>query len=199
MTLGPTSSSAPPARRAGALWTAPLLLVGLMWALEIIDEILPTDLDRYGIRPRSDEGLLGIFAAPFLHGGFGHLIANTTAFIVLGMLVVWASKSYWAVTFGIMVLGGIGVWAIAGENSVHIGASGLVYGYAAFLVAWGLFTRHTLHIVIGIIVALAYGGLATGVLPNQPGVSWQGHLFGAIAGVVMAGWLSRRRRAATQR
>lgn len=199
MTLGPSPSPAPPARKAGALWTAPLLLVALMWALEAIDAILPADLDRYGIRPRSDEGLLGIFAAPFLHGSFAHLLANTTAFVILGLLVVWASKSYWAVTLGIIVLGGLGVWLIAGENSVHIGASGLVYGYAAFLVAWGFFTRHTLHIVIGIIVAVAYGGLATGVLPNQPGVSWQGHLFGAVAGVVMAGWLSQRRRAATRR
>lgn len=200
MTLGPTPPPAPaPSKPAGALWSAPLILVAIMWILEIVDQIVPRNFDRYGIQPRSDEGLIGIFAAPFLHGGFGHLIANTTAFIVLGLLVVWASKSYWAVTLGVIVLGGLGVWLIAGANTVHIGASGLVYGYAAFLVAWGLFTRRTLDIVIGILVALAYGGLITGVLPTQPGVSWQGHLFGAIAGVVMASWLSRRRPTARQR
>lgn len=197
MTLGPTPPASAPSKPAGALWSAPLILVAIMWAAEIVDSILPLTFDRYGIQPRSDEGLLGILAAPFLHAGFGHLIANTTAFVILGLLVVWASKSYWAVTFGVIVLGGAGVWLIAGENTVHIGASGLVYGYAAFLVAWGFFTRRTLDIVIGILVALAYGGLITGVLPTQPGVSWQGHLFGAIAGIVMAAWLSGRRRAGT--
>jgi membrane associated rhomboid family serine protease len=199
MTLGPRSEAAAPTKPAGALWIAPLVVVALMWALEIVDAIVPRKLDQYGIQPRSDEGLLGIIAAPFLHGGFAHLIANTMAFIVLGLLVVWASKSYWAVTFGVIVLGGLGVWLIASPISVHFGASGLVYGYAAFLVAWGFFTRHTRDIVIGILVALAYGGLVTGLLPTQSGVSWQGHLFGAVAGIVMASWLSRRRRRATLR
>lgn len=199
MTLGPRPEASARTKPAGALWTAPLVVVALMWALEIADAMVPRNFDQYGIRPRSDEGLLGVLAAPFLHGGFGHLIANTMAFIILGLLVVWASKSYWAVTFGVIVLGGLGVWLIASPNSVHIGASGLVYGYAAFLVTWGFFTRRTRDIVIGILVALAYGGLVTGLLPTQPGVSWQGHLFGAMAGVVMASWLSRRRRRATLR
>ncbi|HEX6195015.1 MAG TPA: rhomboid family intramembrane serine protease [Jiangellaceae bacterium] len=200
MTLGPRPEASAPPKPAGALWTAPLLVVAIMWVAEIVDAFTPqANLDEYGIQPRSDEGLIGILAAPFLHGGFGHLIANTTAFVILGLLVVWASKSYWAVTFGVIVLGGLGVWLIAAPGTVHIGASGLVYGYAAFLVAWGFFTRHTRDIVIGILVALAYGGLVTGLLPTQPGVSWQGHLFGAIAGILMASWLSRRRRPARPR
>jgi membrane associated rhomboid family serine protease len=188
-------ASAPPTRN----WLVPLVLVGVMWVAEIVDAILPYNMDQHGIRPRSDEGLLGIAAAPFLHGGFAHLIANTSAFVILGLLVVWTSGRYLAVTIGIAVLGGLGVWLVAAPNSVHIGASGLVYGYAAFLVAWGVLTRKLRNLLIAVAVILVYGGIVIGVLPGQDGVSWQGHLFGAIAGAVMAFWLNRRRQPATRR
>ncbi|HLV71783.1 MAG TPA: rhomboid family intramembrane serine protease [Vulgatibacteraceae bacterium] len=162
------------------------VLVLVMWAQEIVDSLPNVDLDQYGIRPRTDEGLVGIAAAPFLHGGFDHLMANTGAFLVLGVLIAVTTRRFWWVTVGVAVLGGFATWLVAGANTVHIGASGLVYGYAAFLVAWGVLSRRVLSVVVAVVVVLMYGGIVVGVLPGQPGISWQGHLFGALAGVVMA-------------
>lgn len=170
----------------------PLLLVCVMWAVEFVDAFLPQQLDVYGIRPQEREGIIGIAAAPFLHAGFAHLIANTGAFIVLGVLVAALSRRPWVVTIGVALISGFGVWMVGVPGTVHVGASGLVYGYAAFLVAWGLLTRRVVSILVAVVVVLLYGGLVFGVLPTQSGVSWQGHLFGAIGGVVVAYWLSKR-------
>ncbi|PZF79246.1 rhomboid family intramembrane serine protease [Jiangella anatolica] len=179
--------SVPPALTA----TLPVfVLVLLMWAEEIVDALPGVDLDQYGIRPQDAEGLVGIATAPFLHGGFGHLIANTGAFLVLGCLIALTTRRFWPVTIGVALVGGLATWLVASPNSVHIGASGLVYGYAAFLVAWGVFSRRAMAVVVAVIVVLMYGGIVVGVLPGQPGISWQGHLFGALAGVLMA-WLLR--------
>lgn len=182
-------SDTKPRRRIGA----PILMVIAMWIVLFIDAGSRTQLVRYGIRPRSDEGLIGILAAPFLHADMAHLMANTGAFIILGILVAALSRAYWAVTVGVALISGAAVWLVGAPNTVHVGASGLVYGYAAFLVAWGMLTRRTLSILVSILVVLLYGGLVLGVLPTQEGVSWQGHLFGALAGIAMAYWLSRRR------
>lgn len=179
--------SVPPALAA----TVPVfVLVLLMWAEEIVDSLPGVDLDQYGIRPHDPEGLVGIVTAPFLHGGFGHLIANTGAFLVLGCLIAMTTRRFWPVTIGVALVGGFATWLTASPNTVHIGASGLVYGYAAFLVAWGVFSRRAPAVVVAVIVVLMYGGIVIGVLPGQPGISWQGHLFGALAGVLMA-WLLR--------
>ncbi|SDU70080.1 rhomboid family intramembrane serine protease [Jiangella alkaliphila] len=166
------------------------VLVLLMWVEEIIDALPGVNLDQYGIRPHDPEGLVGIVTAPFLHGGFGHLIANTGAFLVLGCLIAITTQRFWAVTIGVALVGGFATWLAASPNSVHIGASGVVYGYAAFLVAWGVLSRRAVAVVVAVIVVLMYGGIVVGVLPGQPGISWQGHLFGALAGVLMA-WLLR--------
>jgi membrane associated rhomboid family serine protease len=174
-------------------------MVLAMWVVAFVEAGTPaTELAQYGIRPRSEEGLVGIVAAPFLHADFAHLIANTGAFIVLGMLVAAVSRRYWPVTAGVALISGAAVWLIGSPNTVHIGASGLVYGYAAFLVAWGLVTRRASAILVAILVVLLYGGLVFGVLPTQQGISWQGHLFGAIGGVVMAVVLSPRRQPTTR-
>lgn len=186
----------PPVSRA---LPVPLLLVCVMWAVEIVDVVLPQQLDVYGIRPLDREGLVGIAAAPFLHAGFAHLIANTGAFIVLGVLVAALSRRPWTVTVGVALISGIGVWLVGVPGTVHVGASGLVYGYAAFLVAWGVLTRRVVSILVAVAVVLLYGGLVWGVLPTQSGVSWQGHLFGAVGGVVVAYWLSRRQEPARLR
>ncbi|WP_026875917.1 rhomboid family intramembrane serine protease [Jiangella gansuensis] len=162
------------------------VLVLVMWASEIVDALPGVDLDQYGIRPRDGEGLIGVPASPFLHGGFDHLIANTGAFLVLGGLIAMTTRRFWPVTVGVALVGGFATWLVAAPNTVHIGASGLVYGYAAFLVAWGVLSRRVLSIVVAVVVVLMYGGIVVGVLPGQPGISWQGHLFGAAAGVLMA-------------
>ena len=190
MTLVPPDRQ--PRRRLGA----PLLMVLAMWIVAFVDAGTPTQLAQYGIRPRSEGGLVGILAAPFLHADFAHLIANTGAFIVLGMLVAAVSRRYWPVTVGVALISGTVVWLIASPNTIHIGASGLVYGYAAFLVAWGLVTRRASSILVAVLVVVLYGGLVFGVLPTQQGISWQGHLFGAIGGVVMALTLSPGRQPA---
>jgi membrane associated rhomboid family serine protease len=170
-----------------------LVLAALMWAEEITDAALPGSFDRYGIRPRSLDGLSGVPLAPFLHAGFGHLLANTGAFLILGATIALTTRAFWRVTIGVAVLGGLGVWLFAAPHTVTVGASGLIYGYAAFLVAWGLLARRLLAFVVAVVVALLYGGLVFGVMPGQPGISWQGHLFGAAAGVLVAWWLARRR------
>jgi membrane associated rhomboid family serine protease len=163
-----------------------LLMLGLMWGQEIVDQVPGVNLDQYGIRPRSAEGLLGVVTAPFLHAGFDHLIANSGAFLILGSLIALTTRKFWPVTIGVALLGGLATWLVAGANTNHIGASGLVYGFAAFLVAWGILTRRLLSILVSVVVVIMYGSIALGVLPGQPGISWQGHLFGAVAGVLMA-------------
>ncbi|HEX6339158.1 MAG TPA: rhomboid family intramembrane serine protease [Jiangellaceae bacterium] len=187
--MTPVPADPRPRRRLGA----PLLMVLAMWIVAFVDAGTSTRLAQYGIRPRSEGGLVGIAAAPFLHANLAHLIANTGAFIVLGMLVAAVSRRYWPVTVGVAIISGVAVWLIAAPNTIHIGASGLVYGYAAFLVAWGFVTRRASSILVAVLVVLLYGGLVFGVLPTQEGISWQGHLFGAIGGVVMALVLSPRR------
>ncbi|MCK0113204.1 rhomboid family intramembrane serine protease [Ornithinimicrobium sp. F0845] len=172
-----------------------LVLVGLLWVLELVDLLTSLDLDAYGIRPRELAGLPGIVLAPFLHLGFVHLIANTSALLVLGALLAWSTRHLWVVTVGVVLLGGVGVWLFGGSHTVVVGASGVVYGYAAFLTVYGFAARRFGQVLIGLLVVALYGGLLWGVLPLRPGVSWQGHLFGALAGVVLALWLGRRDRA----
>ncbi len=166
--------------------------VALMWAIEIIDIfVLQGRLDRFGIRPYSIPGLWGILFAPFLHGGFSHLIANTVPFITLGWLVMLQETSdFFIVTAIAMVVGGLGTWLTGSPSSIHIGASGVVFGYLGFLLFRGYFLRNVPSIAVSLVVGLFYGGLIWGVLPIQAGVSWQGHLFGFIGGAIAAKFLS---------
>lgn len=166
--------------------------VALMWAIEIIDIfVLQGRLDRFGIRPYSIPGLWGILFAPFLHGGFSHLIANTVPFITLGWLVMLQETSdFFIVTAIAMVVGGLGTWLTGSPGSIHIGASGVVFGYLGFLLFRGYFLRNVPSIAVSLVVGLFYGGLIWGVLPIQAGVSWQGHLFGFIGGAIAAKFLS---------
>lgn len=171
--------------------------VALLWAIELVDVAASHRLDGWGIRPRSGEGLLGILAAPLLHGGWGHLLANTVPALVLGFLTLATGLARGlAATAIIWLVGGLAVWLVAGGNSVHLGASGLIFGWLTYLVVQGFVDRKPGEIAIGLGVLVIYGGVLWGVLPGQTGVSWQGHLFGALAGVVAAVAVSERRRAA---
>lgn len=184
------STGAPPRRGIGSVLTAGIVpvavLLGLMWIAEGVDTVLGQRLDQLGIEPRDVDGLTGVVAAPFLHAGFGHLLANSAGLLVLGLLLAVTTRSFWLICVLITVLGGLAVWVLGPAGTLHIGASGLVYGIAAYLVARGVRTRRVLDVVIAGIVVLTYSGLALGVLPGQPGVSWQSHLFGALAGVAVA-------------
>lgn len=171
-------------------------IVALFWVLELLDLIIFNGaLDRFGIIPHNLVGLRGILFAPFLHGGLGHLIANTVPFVVLGWLVMLQETSdFWIVTGITMLVGGLGVWVFAVPGSIHIGASILIFGYLGFLLARGYFQRNLASILLSIIVGLTYGGLIWGIFPSSPRISWQGHLFGFIGGVIAARMIAKEKR-----
>jgi membrane associated rhomboid family serine protease len=168
-------------------------LAAAMWVVEVIDQIAGGRLDDNGIVPREIEGLDGIVWAPFLHADFQHLIGNTIPFLLLGFAIAFSGVArVILVTAIVAVVGGLGTWLIAPENTVHIGASGIVFGYAAYLIARGAFSRSARQIVLGLVVLVVWGAtLLQGLVP-ETGISWQGHLFGAIGGVIAARVLSPR-------
>jgi membrane associated rhomboid family serine protease len=173
-----------------------LALVLLMWMLEVVDTGLDNRLDRYGIVPRDPDGLDGVVAAPFLHVGFGHLIANTLPFVAMGLVI--ALEGVWrlaGVTAIAAAVSGLGTWLVAPAGTVHLGASGVVFGYATYLIARGVFNRRAAELGVGVVVVVLWGGALLAGLEPQEGISWQGHLFGAIGGVVAARVLSERREA----
>lgn len=172
-----------------------LALVAVMWVLEIIDSLTGGALDKLGIRPRELTSLPEIITAPFLHLGFPHLIANTVPLFILGFLILLSGWRAWAITSMLVIAtSGLVVWLLAAPGTITLGASGLVFGWMAFLLARGFFTRDGGQIVIGVVVALLYGGLVWGLLPTASDVSWQGHLGGAIGGVLAAWLLHGQRR-----
>ena len=170
-------------------------IVGVMWLLELIDILfLNQRLNLFGIRPRDTGYMWGIAFAPFLHGGISHLLANTPPFIALGWLVLARSrKEFLWVTIAVTLSSGLGAWLFGASNSVHIGASGVIFGYFGFLLARGFFDRQLVSIALSLIVGAIYGYLLWGVLPNQPNVSWQGHLFGFLGGVLLARGIAQKR------
>jgi membrane associated rhomboid family serine protease len=174
-------------------------LAAVMWLVEIYDAI-GGDPDSAGIRPRDPDGLVGVATSPFLHGNWGHLIGNTIPFLILGMAIAIGGLARVAAVTGIVALvGGIGTWLTAPSNTIVIGASGLIFGYATYLIARGVYTRRGLHLGGGLIVLAVYGTtLLFGLVPT-PGVSWQAHLFGGIGGVVAARVLHRGRASAPAR
>jgi membrane associated rhomboid family serine protease len=163
-----------------------IVMLAIMWAAEIVDVPLGGRLDRFGIRPRRIDGLDGVVLSPFLHDGLGHLIANTLPFVILGAAIAFGNtKRFLQVTLIVAVVAGLGTWLTGPDNTIHIGASGLVFGYVTYLVSRGIFARKLSYILGGILVVMFYGGVLWGLLP-RPGVSWQGHLFGAIGGIAAA-------------
>ncbi len=162
--------------------------VAIFWLLEILDQfVFRGSLDYFGIIPHQVIGLRGILFAPFLHGDFPHLIANTVPFLILGWLVMLQETSDFFIVTGLtMLVGGLGVWLFAAPGYIHIGASILIFGYLGFLLLRGYFQRNIPSILLSILVFLLYGGTIWGVLPSRPGISWQGHLFGFLGGVLAA-------------
>lgn len=177
--------------RAGAV---SLGFVALLWVSEILDATRGGDLDGYGIRPRSEQGLWGVLVAPLLHGDFAHLEGNTGPLLVLGFLVATVSTARWlAVMAWSWLTSGLGVWLTAPAQSITLGASGLVFGLLTYLLVAGFLERRPVRILVGVLVFLFYGGVLLGVLPGQPGISWQGHLFGALGGLLAARVHARQR------
>lgn len=168
--------------------------VGLMWVVFFANWFFfGGRLNLLGIAPHRLVGLRGIIFAPFLHGSLLHLISNTLPFLTLGWLVMWReTRDFWPVTFIIWIVSGLGTWLIGGPTSIHIGASGLVFGYLGYLIMRGYFDRSLPAIAFSVMVIVLYGGMLWGILPLSYGVSWQGHLFGLIGGGIAAYMLSPR-------
>jgi membrane associated rhomboid family serine protease len=180
-----------------------VLLAGIvlvMWAVEVINSIDSGALDADGIYPRNLGRLWGILTAPFLHASFTHLIDNTIPLVFMGVIVALrgALRLAW-VTGIVIVLGGLGTWLIAPSHTVTVGASGLVFGYATYLLTRGLFDRSLLEILTGAVVGVVWGGALLASVVPQPHISWQGHVCGGLAGIVAAWRLAGPRTPAGRR
>jgi membrane associated rhomboid family serine protease len=174
-------------------------IVLLMWLLEVVNTVDSNGLDHDGILARNFGHLWGIFTAPFLHVSFAHLISNTIPFVFMGVIIaLHGAKRLALVTLIVIVVGGLGTWLIAPSNSFTVGASGVVFGYAAYLLVRGLFDRSALEVLVGIVVGVVWGGALISSLVPHYGISWQGHACGAIGGVVAAYALRRDRPSAAR-
>ena len=165
--------------------------VAVLWAVLFFDWLLPQDLRMFGIRPLHLSGLRGLLFSPFLHENLGHLTANTGALFVLLTLSLSFNRLLTVEALIVIALGGGGlVWLLGGGNTVHIGASGIIFGLIGFLIFAGIFHRNWKATLISLAVLFFYGATLLTLLVRTPGVSWTGHLFGFLAGV-LAAWLTR--------
>lgn len=170
---------------------AVIVFIAAIWLIFVFDRFLP--LERFGLIPRDVGGLVGIAAMPFLHADFGHLFNNTVPLVILLALLAGSRADSRLAVIMVAVLGGVLLW-LFGRDALHIGASGLVFGLAVFLIVSGILERRTVPLLVSIFVAFTYGTtLLAGISPWQQGVSWDGHLFGGIAGALVAWWLVRKK------
>jgi membrane associated rhomboid family serine protease len=172
----------------------PFRLVFLMWAAFFVEFLFNIPLSLFGIVPWEPIGLIGIVTGPILHGSFNHLLSNTLPLLFLGsVLYFFYSKIGGVVFFRSYFWTNIMVWLFGRHHSSHIGASGVVYGLAFFLIFFGIFRRDFVSIVISVIVIMLYGGVIYGVLPTDPRVSWESHFAGALVGIYTAVGLSKKK------
>lgn len=163
-----------------------LIFILFLWLIKVIDTLLPTDLGQFGIIPRTIRGLIGIIVAPLIHGNYYHLISNTVPlFVLLLSLFTFYKKQAVLVVLGSVILGGLLVWFF-GRSASHIGISGLIYSLAAFLITAGIVKKDIKSLLISLVVVIFYGSLVWGVFPGRFGISWEGHLFGAVSGILIA-------------
>lgn len=164
--------------------------VALLWVLELVSWALP--IDPFGVHPREAIGLVGILTHPFLHGSLGHVLGNSIGLLLFGGMIVLKEERDLYVTAALSsILGGLGIWVFGGAHTNHVGASGVVFGLFGYLLSTGFFERKVGSIVLSVFVLLLWGGMIFGVLPGQQGISWEGHLFGFLAGVFSAFALAR--------
>ncbi len=177
-----------------------LAFVAALWAIYVADLLLPVNLASFGLLPRTLEGLIGIVASPFLHANLAHLVSNTVPLTVLLLLLAGSRGDSWRVVAAIVLVSGGLLWLL-GRPAIHIGASSLVCGLITYLIVSGLREGRLIPLAISLVVGILYGGtLALSVVPRWDSpVSWEGHLLGAIAGVVVAVWTTRKHVAEVER
>ncbi len=171
-----------------------LLLIATIWIVGLLNlVVLGGRWMSLGIVPRTEDGLLGILFSPFLHASIGHLLANSAGILVFGGLVILRSEvHFWVVTVVGGLASGFGTWLL-GRPALHIGASGVIFAYFGYLICTGWFERRAGSILLSMLVLLIWGSTIFGVLPVEPSVSWEGHLFGLLGGATAAWLLARRR------
>jgi membrane associated rhomboid family serine protease len=166
--------------------TLPIIAVVLLWCIHLLDVVYELELYRFGILPRTLEGIKGIFASPFIHGDINHLFNNTLPVLFLG----WGLMYFYPRIAGKVVLGawlGANVWVwLSARQNYHIGASGVIYGMAAFLFTSGFLRRQRTLMALSLLIVFLYGSMVWGILPLVPRMSWEGHLWGMVAGIAMA-------------
>lgn len=171
--------------------SVPLVFVSMLWIVHGVNIVFNLGLSRFGVFPRTTDGLVGILAMPFIHADLSHLLSNSFPLLVLGFAVYLFYPSVASRVVALVYVGsGALVWAAA-RSSYHIGASGIVYGLIAFVFFSGVFRKDVRSIVLALITVLLYGGAIMGIFPGQPGVSWEGHLYGSFVGIA-CGWLFRK-------
>jgi len=174
-----------------------IFLVAAIWVVEIVNLLLGHGLTSWGILPRRVSGLIGIPLAPFLHAGLWHIVSNTVPLLILGGLTLTGGKTwFWGNTVGIVLLSGILVWLFA-RGVLHVGASGLVFGYFGALLGRAYFERGFISIAVACLTMILYGGILWGLLPLRNYISFEGHLFGLIAGIAVA-WLDHKFQSRTE-
>ncbi|MDJ0831932.1 MAG: rhomboid family intramembrane serine protease [Gammaproteobacteria bacterium] len=179
-------------RRLFKAFIATLAFVLLIWVLKLIEYFGGLEFAQFGIYPRRLDGLLGILLAPFIHGSFAHVFANSTSLIVIGSLLIYGYPRSARVVLPVVYLaGGFGVWLFARE-AYHIGASGVAFGILFFVLTVGVLRRERRDIALSLIVFLLYGGMLSGIIPGEQDISFESHLSGALIGLVL-GFLLRQR------
>ena len=157
----------------------------IIWIVEIINLVFGHQFYTWGILPRNTDGLVGIVLHPFIHGSLQHTILNTLPLIVLGAFVALEGKNnFLKVTGLIVVIGGLLLW-LMGRSSYHVGASLLIFGYFGFILSIAFYRKTISSILVAVVTIFMYGGLIYGVIPMDNQVSWEGHLFGLIAGIII--------------
>jgi membrane associated rhomboid family serine protease len=164
---------------------------GMLYLTEAVDMALGGALDQEAIQPRQLDGLDGVLWAPLLHDGWPHLVANTVPVLVLGFLALAGGLGQFVAVTGIIwLVGGLGTW-LTGDDGLHLGASLLIFGWLVFLLVRGFFARSAMQILLAVVLFGVWGGALWGILPGEPGISWQGHLFGALGGLLAARMMAR--------
>lgn len=165
----------------------PTVILLVLWIIQGLQMITTLSLGWLGVYPRHEVGIKGIFTSPFIHSqDIMHLINNSVPlFVGMAMILFFFRRIAGKAIFLIYLLTGIGVW-LFGRPVLHIGASGVIYGLISFIFWNGIFRRNMKSIVLALIILMLYSGMFLGILPNQPGISWESHLIGAIVGIIVS-------------